>query len=143
MKQHIDLLADILMIPWFKKEKAKTLQEAVVQLVGGMEKYLKFLKEQSVRTSDHHKSTEPVRSQADNIAIEQRQPATVVKPQYLSIDTELADCDDYVAVSLQDHEPSGKAERRKWIRDLQLSKPVSLFTYRHGNNVGNIHFVVF
>lgn len=47
----------------------------------------------------------------------------------------------YQAVDLIDFEPQNKDERKNWIQKLALSCPVTFFTYRYGNYLGNLNII--
>ncbi|VDI23114.1 Hypothetical predicted protein [Mytilus galloprovincialis] len=40
-----------------------------------------------------------------------------------------------------DLEPEDRYDRRKWLTDMKLTFPVSIYTYQHGNYMGNLNFL--
>jgi hypothetical protein len=47
----------------------------------------------------------------------------------------------YTPVDLIDFDPSERFDRRTWIQELKLPFAIGLFTYHHGNYLGNVNVI--
>lgn len=65
----------------------------------------------------------------------------ITNEQFLLIEEALRDVKCYDPIDLTEIEPANKEERRKWLKELGFSFPVSVFTYRLGNYLGNFNNV--
>jgi hypothetical protein len=105
LKQKMDDLAQVLMLPWWLNAKFKCFKEVVTQIYNCMEKYYDFLKKMQVRSAQNHASSTPVRSFNDNWSLEQIEsdPSAKVPELYqplLSGLSRMQDC--YEPVCTQD-----------------------------------------
>lgn len=142
LKFHIDGMTDILMYPWFLSSQMSEFRKACTNLTEALIKYYKFLTDQQQRTSLRHASKEPLRSLSDNWVnrtVEGKASVETGK-EYLILEKQLQEMQCYSPLCLMDLEPSERIDRRKWIDNIQLSLSISLYSYQHGNYLGNLNF---
>lgn len=116
-----------------------TFRKACTSLTEGLTKYYKFLTDQQQRTSLHHASKEPLRSLSDSWVNRTIEGKTNVETgrEYLILEERLQEMQCYSPLCLMDLEPYERIARRKWIENIQLSLSISLYSYQHGNYLGN------
>ena len=59
----------------------------------------------------------------------------VVEP-YVDLDKEMQGKSDYDYIALDDHTPAVRYQRRKYIKELGLSKPIVLLRMAYGGSIG-------
>ncbi|CAG2217413.1 unnamed protein product [Mytilus edulis] len=65
LKEHIDIMSDVLMYPWFLNSQMSELRKSWTEMIESLMKYYRFLEDQKQRTASHHKSETTVRSLTD------------------------------------------------------------------------------
>ena len=139
MEYHVGKLADILMAPWSMNKQFSNFRSALSQLVDGMQKYLDYLQTSKTRSANRHLSEEPIRGFKDNWLLEKLDSVSVSNSSdYDRLQESLSALDDYTPLPTTEFEPQNVMDRRKWYQNLKLPFPVTKFTYRFGNNLGNL-----
>lgn len=143
LKEHMDMLSDLMMLPWMSLSMTQSLRKNLDEVLDGMSKYYKFLQSQQDRTAESHASTVSVTSLRDNWScnVIEGTSSPEVPTEYERICEVLTAAEMYKPCSLLDIAPADRFLRRKWIVKLKLPFPVMVYTYRHGNYVGNMTFV--
>lgn len=129
------------MLPWILRPQNIVLHDAVDLIVSGMKKYKIYMKECNRKTKENYSKTNPVRDINDNWYLKTIDMAAEIKPPYQNINAVIMNIEPYQAVDLIDFEPQNKDERKNWIQKLALSCPVTFFTYRYGNYLGNLNII--
>ena len=142
LKENIDSLCEVLNHPWFANPKFSQFQAEVVKLVHGMKRYHDILIQQQERTASNHASPAPVRSLKDNWTLKNivANPSGQIKQEYEELVKVFQDS-MYEPISLLDYEPTDRYDRRMWLDNLSLPFAVTVYSYQHGNYMGNIHFI--
>ena len=60
---------------------------------------------------------------------------------YRSLDSRIQETPDFSYIDLDNFTPRDREGRRKYIRDLKVSKPIMLFRVCYGGSVGTLNFV--
>ena len=68
------------------------------------------------------------------------QKLVVVEP-YVDLDKEMQGKSDYDYIALDDHTPAVRYQRRKYIKELGLSKPIMLLRMAYGGSIGTLNFI--
>ncbi|XP_060585359.1 uncharacterized protein LOC132741240 isoform X2 [Ruditapes philippinarum] len=147
----IERLSHILMLPWFLNEKFSSFRTKVNELATCLEKYATFLCDQNKRTEKNHHNLEPVRSWSDNFSFniksahekglnkgKENTKKTIVKYSYSNVIEALENLDYYEPLDLVELEPIDAVKRRAWLEHMELPFPFGIFTYSHGNYLGNL-----
>ena len=120
------------------------LRNDVDTLGRSMEKNANYLDEKCAAVSANHARTLPVRSPAcDHERLELLNAVQFVEPssqaKYSSLVSALRCADEFSPVFVNDYEPDDASSRRTYRSKLRCSLPfpVVLFTYSHGNNLGD------
>lgn len=130
------------MLPWFLNTKFKTFKDVLDTLLKVLYKYHSFLENQKKRSNAVHKSPEPIRSLTDNWSF--RIVDTCIgtpDKMHANIDLALQNSDVYCPIDLIDFEPIDRYDRRNWLEKLKLTCAFGIFTYQHGNYLGNLNVV--
>lgn len=130
------------MLPWFLNTKFKTFKDVLDTLLKVLYKYHSFLENQKKRSNEVHKSPEPIRSLTDNWSF--RIVDTCIgtpDKMHANIDLALQNSDVYCPIDLIDFEPIDRYDRRNWLEKLKLTCAFGIFTYQHGNYLGNLNVV--
>ena len=131
---------------WMQRMKPAVtrLRNDVGTLGRSMEKYANYLDEKCAAVSANHARTLPVRSPAcDHERLELLNAVQFVEPssqaKYSSLVSALRCADEFSPVFVNDYEPDDASSRRTYRSKLRCSLPfpVVLFTYSHGNNLGD------
>lgn len=126
---------------YFLNKKFAKFKGMLDGLVDTMVKYSEFLEKQTKRSASNRKQETPVRSLNDNNAIRDIPAGMDEKKQYTLVDQSLRLLKDFEPLFLIDYEPDDKYERMKWLNGLVFEYPVTLYTHRFGNYMGNFSFV--
>ena len=90
---------------------------------------------------ENHNSPAPVRDFKDNWILRVVEPVGKVTLEYGALDLCVKNMTEYQPIELIDFEPNDKEARRKWITHLRLSNSIALFSFQHGNYLGNMNVV--
>jgi hypothetical protein len=60
---------------------------------------------------------------------------------YKELDKEIQTAPEYTVIPLMNFEHQDRIERRKYIKGLQLSKPITLFRMAYGGGLGTLNFI--
>ena len=140
LKLQIDELATVLLLPWFLNDKFQNFKAIMDQLLTSLQKYYNFLISQQERSQTVHMSKEPVRSVNDNwsFQIVQSPASLTVLDKYSLLVAACQNLPYYEPVDLIDFEPADTIERRSWLKTLKLPFDYGIFTFQHGNYLGNL-----
>ena len=126
---------------YFLNKKFAKFKSILDRLLDVMVKYSQFLEKQTVRSTSNRKQETPVRSLNDNNVIRDIPAGRDEKKQYTLVDQSLRILKDFEPLCLIDFTPDDQYERMKWINGLVFEYPVTLYTHRFGNYMGNYSFV--
>lgn len=142
LKQHVDMVSELLMYPYLATSTAESLRSILQDVEKGMSKYYAFLKRQQETSARNHKSPSPVRSRLDNWMCKTIEAAssTDIQEQYKALSDMLTAAEMYQPCPLLDVTPVDRYSRRKWIDQIRLPFPIMTYTYCHGNYLGNMVF---
>lgn len=140
LKQQIDELVTLLMIPWFSIDKFQNFKSVIQEILTSMQKYYKFITAQQERSQAVHASKEPVRSINDNwsFRIVESTTSVTVEDRYSLLVTACQNLSYYEPIDLIDFEPTDAIERRTWLQTLKLPFAYGIFIFQHGNYIGNL-----
>lgn len=142
LKDNIDTLGHILLLPWILNPKFSKFQAAFDELLRGLQKYLDLLKSALQRTNKNHDKPTPGKNLNENWVLRVCETTQQeVDRSYKPLIERLNVVDMYETIDLCDLEPENKETRRKWLSHMTLPFPVSVFTYRYGNYLGNLNMV--
>ena len=137
----MDRLAAIVMMPWIMNKHFTKFRETLDELLQALQKYLSFLSKQKEKSNANHQSSEPVRGFTDNWSFKIVDSTPKVSPKYNVLVRALELAEEYKPIDLIDFEPEERFERRSWIENLRLPFAVGLFSFHHGNYLGNLTIV--
>lgn len=129
------------MLPWIFNRKFLSLRNILEDLLNTVQKYLCFLQKQNDRTKEKHESKEPIRSLTDNWCFRIIESVPNPSNGYSSLISRMNTIPVYTPFDLIDFEPADRFDRRTWIQELKLPFAVGLFTYCHGNYLGNVNII--
>ena len=92
------------------------------------------------RVNTNRSSTSPVRNLNESWVLKVIE-STEEDKRYEILVQRLNNVNLYEPIDLCDLEPSNKEERRKWLTDMAVPFPITMFTYRYGNYFGNLNMV--
>lgn len=90
-----------------------------------------------------HASPEPATNFSDSSSIRLIPPIKNVPPLLMATDLAIQGSTNYSKLCVSDYSPLDRRHKYVFMRELEngLSVPIFLFTYTHGSNVGNYHFI--
>lgn len=92
------------------------------------------------RVKQNRASTSPVRNLNESWVLKVIE-SSEEDERYNLLVHRLNNINQYEPIDLCDLEPSNKEERRKWLTDMKVPFPITVFTYRYGNYLGNLNMV--
>ena len=119
----------------------KEFYSSVEDLISYVKKYEEYLHNCNKKMKENHNSPAPVRDFKDNWILRVVEPVGKVTLEYGALDLFLKNMAEYQPIDLIDFEPNDKEARRKWITHLRLSNYFALFSFQHGNYLGNMNVV--
>lgn len=143
LKEHIDAIATVLMVPWFMRSPLQRFKHDVDAFAKALKRYHSFLADQQARTAAAHRSSEPLRDPSDDWVLKDvdGHPSVTVRPEYRELADFVAAQEPYKPVSLIDLQPTERFERRNWLQNVKLQVPVTLYSVQQGNYLGNLNFI--
>ena len=111
LKEKIDSVADLLMLPWILNKTFSLFRSSVTSLVNGVNKYHSFMTVMKQKTTVNNQMEEPVRSLDDNFSIQVFERTLVVKPEYTALNQAVTQLDNYKPLDLCNFEPTDKEVR--------------------------------
>lgn len=118
-----------------------SLRNILDDLLNTVQKYLSFLQKQNDRTKEKHASTEPIGSFTDNWYFRIIESVPNLSNGYSSLISHTNTIPFNTPFDFIDFEPADRFDRRTWIHELKVPFAVGLFTYCHGNYLGNVNII--
>lgn len=141
----MDSLSQVLMNPWLLNSKFARFKRMLAELVEVMSKYHTFLKSQTRRTEAVKLHKEPVRSYHDNWAVEyiKGDSSATVRGEHEKVHDLVKNLSPYDPICINQINllPDDQYEKRLWLKNLKLPFMIALYTFHHGNFLGNTHFI--
>ena len=139
-----DALFGCLQAGFWEQSAWKHFKPDVEGLANGLSKYSEYLASQSQAMKRVHSSVKPVRQIGENLHISVLPRCLVVAPQLQLLQCALEEKDLYEYVVLETLCPSEPRKKYEYLQVLNssgLTMNVTMMTYSHGNNIGNVHFL--
>lgn len=111
LKENIEKLGELLMLPWLMNADMSVLKIAIEGLISQMTKYHTFLTGMKKRTDTNQNKVEPVRGFNDNWTLRTIEPNALFKAEYNALNQALCEVEEYQMIDLINFEPNNKNDR--------------------------------
>lgn len=139
-----ELVADLVSamnLPSMSENRNKRLAQEIDDLAQTLNKYKDRLnRDNKAHKSIHHQKTNPNTGDTNTSYIEPVVEANV-KEEYKELNSAIKNTSDFLFLDLDKYCPENRIDRRKFLKDLRLSKPVMLHRVAYGGSIGTLNFV--
>jgi len=128
---------------YWDRQNWKILKHDTVLLAQSISGYAEYLDQSNKRSKNVHSSLVPVHEISDNMSITFL-PIVVSRPPLLAdLVSKLDVASDFEYISVDEFCHIDARKRYEYIQTIKQGLPFKtiLFTYKHGNNIGNLNFV--
>ena len=128
---------------YWERQNWRALKDDMVTLAQSISGYAEYLDCSNKRSKEVHASPVPVHEIADNMFVTVL-PVTFCRPPLLAnLISKLEDISDFEYVSVDDFCHLDARKRFEYIHAVKAGLPFKtiFFTYKHGNNIGNLNFI--
>ncbi len=145
MRNKLEQLASSLELsalqPWAISEQWKNIIEETFILTSSMQKYASKLEKINNAMKIIHLSDTPARHPANDLKVYTIDSCRTIDTQYQQIQDHLSNIGNYTEVNLESFLPEDAIKRYRYIKDLQIQFPVTLYRYYQGNYLGTINYI--
>uniref|UniRef100_U9T4T2 Uncharacterized protein n=1 Tax=Rhizophagus irregularis (strain DAOM 181602 / DAOM 197198 / MUCL 43194) TaxID=747089 RepID=U9T4T2_RHIID len=145
MRDKLEQLASSLELsavqPWATNEQWCNITEEVFILTSSMQKYASNLEKINKSMKQIHLSDTPARHPANDLIVYTIDSCRKIDAQYKQLQDHLLNVDYYTEVDLESFLPKDAIQRYRYIKDLQIQFPVTLYRYYQGNYLGTINYI--
>lgn len=140
LKYHASSLRGFLLSSWMKDDSWKTMREDVMKLSSSLEGYVALLVSKRKKPTDAGCSRASI---GDSMHFQTLPLTENFSFQLQPLVDELRGKEYYTFVFVRDFAPSQRAERFRYIRNLEQGLPFHTILYTHsiGGSIGNYHFI--
>ena len=127
---------------WIEQPQFTTFKPAL-QLIELLSSYASYLSMQNKVMKLHHSSVTPSVNFSDASTVRYLPQCLSFSPLVKNLNDALVASDVYQIVHVNNFAPKSQRQRYLYVRELEkgFSVPCFFFTYSHGSNVGNYHFI--
>ncbi len=135
-------LAKCLSFPSMQTKRNSRLYTEGEALLNSLSKYKAHLDRDAVNHREkYHACTEGKCVGEKDSSLQFIPPIPAVPSCYAVLNDTFNRCNDFEYISIDEFCPHDRIERRKYIKDLRLSKPLMLFRIAYGGSIGTLNFV--
>jgi hypothetical protein len=127
--------------PWAANEKWANIIEEVFIVTSSMQKYACNLEQINKSMIQIHSSNIPARQPANDLKVYTIDSCRKIIAQYQQLQDHLSNMADYTEIDLESFLPKDAMQRHRYIKNLQLQFPVTLYRYYQGNYLGTINYI--
>ncbi|UZO26953.1 uncharacterized protein OCT59_019163 [Rhizophagus irregularis] len=139
MRDKLEQLASSLELsavqPWATNEQWCNITEEVFILTSSMQKYASNLEKINKSMKQIHLSDTPARHPANDLIVYTIDSCRKIDAQYKQLQDHLLNVDYYTEVDLESFLPKDAIQRYRYIKDLQIQFPVTLYRRQMRKNV--------
>ena len=114
------------MQPWILQRIFNNLRDKLQILVDAMHKYCTYLKDKSLKMTEHHQSLLSSQSTSNASLVFLNASPGPPLPEYVAIEEHLRPLPLYTPVCTMNYAPEEKYARRKWLNQLAFPFPVHM-----------------
>uniref|UniRef100_A0A1X7TIM2 Uncharacterized protein n=1 Tax=Amphimedon queenslandica TaxID=400682 RepID=A0A1X7TIM2_AMPQE len=128
---------------WIEQPQFTTFKPALFQLIESLLSYASYLSMRNKAMKLHHSSSTPSVNFSDASTVRYLPPCVSFSPLVKNINDVLITSNVYQIIHVNNLAPKSPRQRYLYVRELKkgFSVPCFFFTYSHGSNVGNYHFI--
>ena len=134
--EYASVLQEYATSSWIEQPQFTTFKPALFQLIESLSSYASYLSMRNKVMKLHHSSHTPSVNFLDASTVRYLPPCVSFSPLVKNINV-------YQIIHVNNLAPKSPRQRYLYVRELEkgFSVPCFFFTYSHGSNVGNYHFI--
>ncbi|CAB4496012.1 unnamed protein product [Rhizophagus irregularis] len=122
--------------PWASEAKWTDFILEVFELANMINQYAKYLQRVNNKVNVRHTSNMAVRNVSQDLQVYTVERCSEIDTKYQELSYFLSNKNNYEFFNLEEYIPSNPMQRYRYIQNLQLDFPVTIYRYHQGNYLG-------
>ncbi|WAR05775.1 hypothetical protein MAR_021144, partial [Mya arenaria] len=141
LQELVEDLASALCLPSMSEKRNKTLALVIEELSKSMNKYRERLQSDNEKHKNTYQSRDKANSGDSSSSVIEPVEESNVKEEYKMLNETMKGTPDYTFIQLDNFCPDNRIERRKYLKNLRLSKHITLYRVAYGGSIGTLSFI--
>jgi hypothetical protein len=141
LEQLTELLELSISQPWASEIKWSDFILEIFELTDIIKRYANYLQRVASEINARHVSNSSARNLSQDLQVYTIEGSLEINIKYQELLDFLLDKDNYEYFDLEEFIPSNPMQRYRYIKNLQLNFPVTIYRYHQGNYLGTLNYI--
>jgi hypothetical protein len=127
--------------PWASEAKWTDFILEVFELANMINQYVKYLQRVNNEVNVRHTSNMAAQNVSQDLQVYTVERCSEIDTKYQELSYFLSNKNNYEFFNLEEYIPSNPMQRYRYIQNLQLDFPVTIYRYHQGNYLGTLNYI--